>query len=225
MTASGFQPAVTLSATYGAGGSVIAPRLAEVLGFPFIDRLISADLSQDAAREEARYQAKSGEGLGEGEREIAPAGRFLSYFARAASVGAMLAPEPIVDDDDTIRANAEAALHGVANGDPAVILGRAAAIALRQRPRTFHVRLDGPVHRRVDWAAQFENLSVEDAKKRQSETDRARTLFVKRLYHVDPADPGLYHMILDPTVMGVEPAVSVIAAAARAFFEAHPENS
>ena len=224
MTASGFEPAVTVSATYGAGGSVIAPRLAEVLGVPFIDRLISADMSQDAAREEAKHAAKSGESLCEGEREIAPAGRFLSYFARAASVGAMLAPEPIVDDDDTIRANAEAALHGVANGDPAVILGRAGAIALRERPRTFHVRLDGPVERRVGWSAQFERLTLEDAKKRQSEADRARSLFVKRLYHVDPSDPALYHMILDPTVMGVEPAVTVVATAARAFFEAHPDH-
>jgi len=224
MTASGFRLAVTVSATYGSGGSVIAPRLAEELGVPFIDRLISADLSQDAARQEARDAAKSGEGLGEGEREITPAGRFLSYFARAASVGAMLAPEPIVDDDDTIRANAEAGLHGVAHGDPAVILGRAGAIALRQRPRTFHVRLDGPVERRVNWAAPFEKLSVEHARKRQSETDRARTLFVKRLYHVDPADPALYDMILDPTVIGVEPAVAVIATAARAFSEAYPER-
>lgn len=225
MTGSRFEPVVTVSATYGAGGSMIAPRLAEELKLPFIDRLISADMSQDAAREEARTVAASGEGLGEGEREIAPAGRFLSYFARAASVGAMLAPEPIVDDDDAIRSNAEAALHGVANGGPAVILGRAAAIALRERPRTFHVRLDGPVDRRVDWAAQFEHLSVDDARKRQTETDRARTLFVKRLYHVDPTDPSLYHMIIDPTVMGVEPAVAVVGLAARSFFEAHPEHA
>jgi cytidylate kinase len=221
MTAQGFQPVVTVSATYGAGGSVIAPRLAEVLALPFIDRLISADLSQDAARAEER----SAEGLCEGEREIAPAGRFLSYFARAASVGAMLAPEPIVDDDDTIRLNAEAALREVVAGDPAVILGRAGAVALRDRPRTFHIRLDGPIERRVDWAAQFEHLSAQDARKRASETDRTRTLFVKRLYHVDPADPALYHLIIDPTVMGVEPAVAVISAAARAFFEAHPENA
>jgi len=219
MTAAPFQPAVTVSATYGAGGSVIAPRLAEELKLPFIDRLISADLSQDAARDEAR----SAEGLCEGEREIAPAGRFLSYFARAASVGAMLAPEPIVDDDDSIRASAESGMRGVAGGEPAVILGRAGAIALRARPRTFHVRLDGAADRRVKWAADFEGLSVENARQRQSETDRARTLFVKRLYHADPADPALYHLILDPTVLGAERAVTLLAAAARAFFEANPE--
>ena len=219
MHASRFEPVVTVSATYGAGGSVIAPRLAEILALPFIDRLISADMSQDAARQEA----KSREGLCEGEREIAPAGRFLSYFARAASVGAMMAPDPIIDDDETIRVSAEEALNKVKSGGPGVILGRAGAVALKDRPRTYHVRLDGPVERRVAWAADFEHLDFEAAQQRQAETDKARTLFVKRLYRVDPADPSFYHLVLDPTVLGVDAGVSVIATAARSFFEGHPD--
>ncbi len=219
MSASRFEPVVTVSATYGAGGSVIAPRLAEVLGLPFIDRLISADMSQDAARREPT----SREGLCEGEREIAPAGRFLSYFARAASVGAMMAPDPIIDDDETMRVSAEEALSTVRAGGPAVILGRAGAVALRERPRTYHVRLDGPVERRITWAAEFEHLDFQAAQQRQAETDKARTLFVKRLYRVDPADPSLYHLVLDPTVLGVDAAVKVLASAAHSFFEDQPD--
>jgi cytidylate kinase len=224
MTRTDYEPVVTVSATYGAGGSVIAPRLSEVLGLPFIDRLISADMSQDAARQEAKSsgEARSGESLCEGEREIAPAGRFLSYFARAASVGAMMAPDPIIDDDENIRVTVEEALKDVASGAPAVILGRAGAIALRDRPRTYHVRLDGPVDRRVAWAAQFEHLDLEAARQRQAETDKARTQFVKRLYRVDPSDCSLYHLVIDPTVLGVEPATEVISLAARNFFEGSP---
>ena len=41
------------------GGSVIAPRLAEALGLPFVDRLISADMSQDAAQRERTSAAAS----------------------------------------------------------------------------------------------------------------------------------------------------------------------
>ena len=47
-TGTNFEPVITVSATYGAGGSVIAPRLASQLGLPFVDRLISADLSAAA---------------------------------------------------------------------------------------------------------------------------------------------------------------------------------
>src|SRR5579875_1911674 len=93
-----FEPVITVSATYGAGGSVIAPRLAKQLGLPFVDRLISADLSE---------QATSQEGLVAGEQENTPVGRFLSYFARAASVGTVVGPDPQLDEDEDIRARTE----------------------------------------------------------------------------------------------------------------------
>lgn len=212
-----FRSLVTVSATYGTGGSVIAPRLAEVLELPFIDRFISADLPHMA------HTVRSEEGLAEGEQESTPSGRFLSYFARAASVGAMVAPDPMIDDDETIRARSEDALKGVAAGAPGLVLGRAAAVVLAGRPRAYHIRLDGPVQRRIEWASTFESVEKERATRRQSETDKARTAFVKRLYRLDPADPGLYHIVLDSTVLGVERSIGVLAEAARAFFEAHPE--
>jgi len=212
-----YGPVVTVSATYGVGGSVIAPRLAEELGVPFIDRLISADASQAVAE-----KLRSKEGLIEEEQAASPAGRFLSYFARAASVGAMMPPDPHVEDDESIRAKAEGPLAGLALGDPGVVLGRAGAVVLKNRPRAYHIRLDSPVERRLAWASQFEHLDPEAAKRRQNETDRARTAFVKRLYRVDPGDPALYHIILDPTVLGVEAAITLLLAAARAYFEANP---
>lgn len=210
-----YQPVITVSATYGAGGSVIAPRLAAEMGLPFIDRLISADASQDAAR-----QARSQEGLVQGEQDSTPTGRFLSYFARAATVGAVIGPDPDLQEDSDIRARTEEGLQEVMAGRGAVVLGRAGAVVLASRPVAYHVRLDGPVERRVAWAAPFENLDLEAARRRQAETDRTRASFVKRLYRKDPADPSLYHLIVDPTVIGVDAALEVIKLAASAFFAA-----
>jgi cytidylate kinase len=215
MPETAYAPLVTVSATYGTGGSVVAPRLAAELGLPFVDRLISADMSQDAARRE-----RSEEGLSEGERETTPAGRFLSYFARAASVGVVMTPDAVVDDDDAIRQRTEEGIRDLAAGAPAVLLGRAGAVVLASRPRAYHVRLDGPVERRVAWAASHENLGVEVARRRQSETDRARTLFVKRLFRVDPSEARLYHLILDSTVLGIDATLQVLVVAARSFFAA-----
>lgn len=208
-----FEPVITVSATYGAGGSVIAPRLAEELALPFIDRLISADDSQHPT------EARSQEGLVEGERETVPSGRFLSYFARAASVAAVVPPDPVMDEDEDIRVRVERALNPIRDGSGAVILGRAGAIVLSKRPRAFHVRLDGPTERRLAWALYHERLDEEAAKKRQTEADRARTAFVKRLYRQDPSNPTLYHMVIDPTVLGIDATVSVLKLAAVAFFE------
>lgn len=205
-----FGPAVTVSASYGAGGSVIAPRLAEELGVAFVDRLITS------------VGVRSEEGLVEGERETTPAGRFLSYFARAATVGAVVAPDADIEDDASIREKTEAALRSIREGAAGVVLGRAGAVVLASRPRTFHVRLDGPPERRLDRASSIEGLSREVCAKRQSETDRARTLFVKRLYRTDPTSASLYHLVLDTTVLSVEAAIRVVHAGADAFFEANP---
>lgn len=209
-----FEPVITVSATYGAGGSVIAPRLAAEMGLPFIDRLISADASEDAVRRASQ------EGLSKGEQESTPTGRFLSYFARAATVGAVIGPEPDLLDDDDIRARTEEALQGLRAGAGGVVLGRAGAVVLACRPMAYHIRLDGPVERRIAWAAPFEQLDLESARRRQAETDRARTSFVKRLYRKDPADPSMYHLAVDPTVIGVDAAIQVVKTAAAAFFAA-----
>jgi cytidylate kinase len=217
MAATKFAPAVTVSATYGTGGSSLAPRLAEEMGVPFLDRFLSADLSQAAAE-----QGRSEEGLVEGEHSLTPAGRFLSYFSRAASVGAMVAPDVEVSDDRSIREQVTAGLGDVIRGGPAVVLGRAGAVVLASRPRTFHVRLDAPVERRLAFAAQFEKLDEESAKRRQAEADRARTLFVKRLYRIDPADVSLYHLVLDTTVFGRGLGLKVVLTAVQSFFEANP---
>lgn len=218
-----FGPVVTISASYGAGGSVIAPRLADALHVPFIDRAISPedpDSPQDTSGNPRH--CRSEEGLSEGEQEATPTGRFLSYFARAASVGAMVAPDPLLEDDDSIRVRTEAPLRPLAAGSPGVVLGRAGAVVLAGRPRAFHVRLDAPVDRRLKCAIQFERFDEDTVRRRQAETDRARAQFVKRLYKVDPSDPRLYHVMLDTTVLGIDRAIDVLVTAANAYFEANP---
>jgi cytidylate kinase len=187
--------------------------LAEELKIPFVDRLISV--------EDAAAGRPSGEGLTEEERASSPVSRFLSYFARTGS-DTVIGPDPIIEDDQSIRERTESALRAVAGGAPAVVLGRAGAIVLGARPRAFHVRLDGPVDRRLKWAAQFERFDEETLRRRQNEADRVRSSFVKRLYHVDPSSASLYHLVLDPTVLGVDRAVHVLLTAVTDYFEANP---
>ena len=45
---------------------------------------------------------------------------------------------------------------------------------------------------------------------------------MKRLFRVDPADSRLYHLVLDPTVLGIDASVRVLLTAAEAFFDANP---
>ena len=127
-------------------------------------------------------------------------------------------PPPVLglDEDELLRQRAEAGIAEMRRGEGGVILGRAAAVVLAGRPLAYHVRLDGPVERRVERAASIEGIGPEVAARRQAETDRARVAYVRRLYRADPTDPTLYHMVLDSTVLPVDVCVDLIVTAAEA---------
>ncbi|GAA2163442.1 hypothetical protein GCM10009727_79840 [Actinomadura napierensis] len=54
-----------------------------------------------------------------------------------------------------------------------------------------------------------------DVERMLDDNDRARTAYVKHFYGADPADPRLYHLVIDTTRLPVPAAADVIAAAAR----------
>src|SRR5262245_1323508 len=112
---------VTISATYGAGGSVIAPRLAERLDLPFYDRLVHP-------RAEPTIE-KITEQLTQEEARQVPPGKLSSRLARLTS--ALNLPLPSPDDMDPVqelRRQVVASVHGVVTGTGGVVLGRAAAV-------------------------------------------------------------------------------------------------
>jgi cytidylate kinase len=199
---------VTVSATYGAGGSIVAPRVAERLGLPFLDRLIPVGSASG-----------SEEGLNDEERAKTPLSRLVGHLVRLPSVLGTPVPEAgDIPDRDELRREVEQSVTDVVTGRGGVILGRAAAIVLAGHPGAFHVRLDGPEDRRVARALAIEKIGEATARRRQAETDRARARYVQRLYDRDPADPQHYHLVVDSTVLPLEITVELVTTAATAFW-------
>src|SRR3954470_675782 len=194
-------PLVTVSASYGAGGSEVAPALAHRLGVRFVDRVVSPETAHRLA------QADNAGLFWRLVRSISPAG--------ALTAGSIHA-ERELNDRLTDRESLEGMLRDVAAGGDAVILGRAAALALRDDPRAVHVRLDGPREARVLRAMEIQRIDEATARQRLAETDRARERFVRDIYGLDPSDPGLYGLVLDGTAFATAACVEVIAAAALA---------
>src|SRR5205085_3361468 len=106
-----------------------------------------------------------------------------------------------------VRTQIQESLEELLDAGGAVVVGRAAAIALGRRPGVLHVRLDGPAERRAARGAAWEGVDVRTARRRLDETDISRERYVRRLYDVDPADPALYHLVVDSTVMSVDACV------------------
>jgi hypothetical protein len=82
----------------------------------------------------------------------------------------------------------------------------------------FHVRLDGPPGRRLAQGMRIEGIAEDAARAHQADSDRAWATFTKRVFGRDPADPQLYHLILDSTVVPLPACVSLVADAATAFW-------
>lgn len=206
---------VTLSATYGTGGSVIGPRVAEALGLPFLDRAIPVAVAEALA-------VPLSEAMARDERRTSAIGRALAGLARAASAPdtafgtAPTAARVTTGDqpDQAFQFHTEQVIHQIASTTGGVILGRGAACILADRPRTLHVRLDGPVAARVARATAHEGVDEATARKQLATTDRAREAYVRYFYKVDPADPKLYHLTLDATAFEIDACIDLIVRAA-----------
>ena len=203
---------VTVSATYGAGGSVVAPQLADRLQLPFYDRLTHGP--------ETRSPEKIQERLTEEERSESPPGRLVASLSHLSGALGIPVPGPgDLDPNSELRRKVAESVWRIAETGGGVILGRGAAAVLGPHPGVFHARLDGPVERRVEQGARLEGVNREMAAAHQHDTDKAWTRFVQRLFERDPADPRLYHLQVDSTAITLADAVEVIAMTATAFWE------
>jgi cytidylate kinase len=120
--------------------------------------------------------------------------------------------------EQAFRDQTERILHQIADTDGGVILGRAAAIVLRDHEQSLHVRLDGPLDERVKRATGLEGIDEEQARKLAAETDRAREAYVKHFYKCEARDARHYHLVLDSTALDLDACSELIVAAARARF-------
>ncbi len=197
---------LTVSATYGVGGSEIAPLLAHTLGLPFADRLTSVQTLPAIPTEHAS----------EDELADTPRSRFLDGLALISADWNIPAPADVTKLPDHVRTQVQTGLEDLLATGGAVVLGRAAAIALGRRSCVFHVRLDGPPDRRAQRGAAWEGIDLATARRRLEETDSSRARYVKRLYRVDPADPAHYHLVVDSTVLSIDACVDLVATAAEA---------
>jgi cytidylate kinase len=183
---------VAISSPYGAGGSRVAPALAKRLGVPFLDRPAGTEPEHD-----------------EGGK---------SLLSRLGSIGLAWGTPAGMEFEDLVPGDArrreiEEELRALQAQGGGVVLGRAAAVLLRDDPRVLRVLLTGAPERRVEQAMAIEGIDRETAARRLERTDRARIAYHQTLYCVDPRSPRLYHLIVDSTRVPLPTVVDLIAAA------------
>ena len=199
---------VTISASYGAGGAEVAPAVAERLGLTFHDRAIPA-----------RVAGRLGVPVAEAEANDETVVRGL--WRLVASLGTM--PDPVggvmptssLPDERAYRQQTERILAEVADTGGGVVLGRAAALVLGERPDALHVRLDGPVERRLAAAVARSGRPEEDVRADLEANDRTREAYVRHFYRCNPASARHYHLVIDSTAVSLDTVADLVVLAAR----------
>ena len=207
------RPVVTLAAFYGAGGTVVGPRVAERLGVAFLDRGILTAVAQRLRVPE--------EAVAESEEPQGGVGRLFGSLARAG-ISDAAAVDNLELDDRRYRAETEDFI-AAAGESGGVILGRGGQVILRGRPGVLHALLGGPPEARIRQGMEIEGVDRKTAEWRQQANDRARTEYVRHSYGVDPLDPDLYHLVLDSPALGLATCVDLVVAASEVRMrQAHP---
>lgn len=186
----------------------MGPALAEELGVPFLDRAIpfavSARLDVDLEAAERHDMQVPGSRL---ERVL------RGFIGQDVGAPVPITPELTIDDDFR-QATEEVLLAQAATGE-GVILGRAAAIVLRDRPQVLRARLHGPPAQRAAQAARLECIELSEAERQVGQLDRAHAEYVKRFYGADVEDPALYDLVLDSTAIALDTCVELLVIAVR----------
>jgi len=200
---------VTVSAAYGAGGAEVAPAVAERLGLPFVDRAIPAQVAGRLGVPIAVAEAND-------ETVVRGLWRLVTSLGAMPDPAGGVLPQTNDPDERSFRQQTERVLEEIADGDGGVVLGRAAALVLRDRPDALHVRLDGPRDRRLAAAVGRSGRPVDVVRRELEANDRGREAYVRHFYRTDPALCRHYHLVVDTTVLPLDTVVDLVVAAARA---------
>jgi cytidylate kinase len=196
---------ITVNSAVGAGGDVVAQRLAERLSLPFVDRAIPAAVAQQLAVPVASAEALDEQRTHAGLRLLVSAANTEPLF------GLEVAPADF-DDEERFRLATEAALWKLAATTGGVVLGRASAVILAGHPRALHVRFVASGPTRIRRVREHGGYDEHGAARVIERTDRARAAFAHHLYGVDLSDPALYDLIVATDKISFGDAAEVVTA-------------
>ena len=184
-------PYLTISREAESGGSEIAHRIGEKLGWTILDRALVHDLAQRLELEPRLLELMDETRMGWFSETLL--NLFNSRLVLQDSFVSMIS-----------RVIALAAFEG-----KAIIVGRGANIVLSPEGG-LRVRVVAPRALRLAALAEREHLDRKAAGIRLDEIDSSRADFVRRHFHVDPRDAQHYDLMIDSARFGLGGSVDLI---------------
>ena len=224
---------LTISGQIGTSAREVGRLVAERLQLDYVDRqiLVEAARSMGVPMESVVPFDERTASLGE-----RLAGMLRRFFERSAAAGAtdpMLGAGglDIVLGQTYAEAAAAEALLEVSEGryvetltaivrdlaghDNVLIIGRGSQLILKDWPGAFHILLVAPLDVRVQFVAQRDGVSNEEAAKRVHDNEKGRIAYHEQFFKADVNDPSLYHLAVNTARFSVDGSADVIVEAVR----------
>jgi cytidylate kinase len=204
---------VTVSRLYGSGGSEVAARVAQALGWSLLDNAVV-----DAVA--ARLGVNRDEVAAREERVPSLVERLVETMALgsqdwAGAVGGDGRRVPT--DAQMIEVTRHIVDEAIARG-PLVIVGRGAWSMLAARSDALHVFCHAPRAALVSRSMTRDKLSEQEATRLVDETNAHREQWVRRHWNRDWREPSNYDLSVNTGSLGIMGASDIIVSAARMKF-------
>lgn len=202
-------PVITISRMFGSGGSEVAARVADGLGWTLLDNALVERVAARLGRTPVEVQAIE-------ERVPSLAERLADALALGSPEivsPALSAPLPPTEErllEVTQRVIDDAIARG-----PVVLVGRGAQAYLAQRTDALHVFCYASRPALIARVVQREGIAAEEAAKRVDETNKRREQYVRRYWHRSWDAPENYHLCVNTEWLGIDGAGDLIIQVAR----------
>jgi cytidylate kinase len=197
-----------VSHTTGSGGDEIGRRVAEQLGYLYVDEDI-------VARAAAQGGLDPGD-VADEERRKTYATRILEALAKGGGDPMVLAATAgidVVPPADIRALIRETVVQTAARGN-VVIVAHAAAHAIEPGPRTLRVLVTASTATRARRVGDAEQLDGAQAARTIKDSDAGRRDYLKRFYSVDSESPTDYDLVINTDVLSSEQAAEIVLRAA-----------
>ncbi len=194
---------ITIGRQFGSGGREIGRRLAERLGIPFYDKELLTHAAQESGLSEeimAYFDEQPTNSL----LYSLSTGMYSMGEIGVANYTLPVNQQVFQAQFDSIRALAEQGA--------CVIVGRCADYVLEKYPCVVNVFIHADLQKRMERVAEYDNVSLAEAKSRISKSDKRRANYYNFYSGKKWGVAGTYDLCINSSVIGYDNAVDLIAA-------------
>ena len=205
-------PIVTVSRQYGSGGSEVAERVANALGWKLYDNAVVEEVA-------ARLRLTPAEVMAREERVPSLVERMASAMALGVpEVMPMVGEMASVPSEERMVMVTKRVIEDAVAAGPAVLVGRGAQCMLARRSDALHVYCYAPEEDLIRYVIENLDVPPAEAPKRVADMNHHREAYVRLHWKRNWRDVANYDLCVNTASLGLDGAARLVTEVARERF-------